>query len=110
MSTIKKYLSLIKFSHSIFAMPFALIGFFIAIAKTSHQVNLNDTIGWRSDVTNFTYWRPLVIKFLLVIFCMVFARSAAKFLSSQRLKAMAALLAKTIQKITRRNFIASGLQ
>ena len=77
MSTIKKYLSLIKFSHSIFAMPFALIGFFIAIEKTSHQVNLNDTIGWRSDVTNFTYWRPLAIKFLLVIFCMVFARSAA---------------------------------
>ena len=26
----RKYLSLIKFSHSIFAMPFALIGFFLA--------------------------------------------------------------------------------
>ncbi|RYZ23540.1 MAG: 4-hydroxybenzoate octaprenyltransferase, partial [Chitinophagaceae bacterium] len=29
MSTIKNYLSLIKFSHTIFAMPFALIGFFL---------------------------------------------------------------------------------
>ncbi|MCH5721206.1 TrmH family RNA methyltransferase [Niabella hibiscisoli] len=28
MSTAKKYLSLIKFSHTIFAMPFAIIGFF----------------------------------------------------------------------------------
>ena len=29
MSTVKKYLSLIKFSHTIFAMPFAMIGFFL---------------------------------------------------------------------------------
>jgi len=54
---IKKYLSLVKFSHTIFAMPFAMIGFFLAI----HQ---NGASG---------YWRPLV----LVILCMVFARSAA---------------------------------
>jgi hypothetical protein len=31
MATIKKYLSLVKFSHTIFAMPFALIGFFLGI-------------------------------------------------------------------------------
>jgi len=29
MSTIKNYFSLVKFSHTIFAMPFALIGFFL---------------------------------------------------------------------------------
>ena len=31
MSKVKSYLSLIKFSHTIFAMPFALIGFFVGI-------------------------------------------------------------------------------
>ncbi|MBT5353580.1 MAG: UbiA family prenyltransferase [Flavobacteriales bacterium] len=50
-----KYLSLIKFSHTIFAMPFALIGFFLA----SHQSNFK--------------WETLTY----VILCMVFARSAA---------------------------------
>ncbi|RYG30209.1 MAG: 4-hydroxybenzoate octaprenyltransferase, partial [Chitinophagaceae bacterium] len=28
---IKKYLSLIKFSHTIFAMPFAMIGFVLGV-------------------------------------------------------------------------------
>jgi 4-hydroxybenzoate polyprenyltransferase len=53
----KKYLSLIKFSHTIFAMPFALIGFFLATRA------MGEGIDW--------------IKFLYVILCMVFARSAA---------------------------------
>jgi 4-hydroxybenzoate polyprenyltransferase len=52
-----KYLSLIKFSHTIFAMPFALIGFFLGM----HHQN-----------TSFHYRL-----FVLVILCMVFARSAA---------------------------------
>ena len=51
----KKYLSLIKFSHTIFAMPFALIGFFLA--TKSNQVE----------------W----ITLLYVVLCMIFARSAA---------------------------------
>ncbi len=50
----KKYFSLIKFSHTIFAMPFALIGFFLA--KT-------DTLEWEI--------------LIYVILCMVFARSSA---------------------------------
>lgn len=28
MNSVKNYLSLVKFSHTIFAMPFAMIGFF----------------------------------------------------------------------------------
>lgn len=56
-SSIYNYLSLIKFSHTIFAMPFALIGFFLGV-KTSHA-----EIIWKL--------------FGLVILCMVFARSAA---------------------------------
>ena len=51
----KKYLSLIKFSHTIFAMPFAFIGFFLATKSYEFE------------------WITLVY----VIFCMVFARSAA---------------------------------
>ncbi len=54
---IQKYLSLIKFSHTIFALPFALIGFGLAI---------------HSGQAHFS-WQILV----LVIACMVFARSAA---------------------------------
>ena len=51
----RKYLSLIKFSHTIFAMPFAFIGFFLATKSYEFE------------------WITLVY----VIFCMVFARSAA---------------------------------
>lgn len=60
MTQIKNYLSLVKFSHTIFAMPFALIGFFLGI----------------NQLSTFSY-QPMVIKFLLVIVCMVAARSAA---------------------------------
>jgi 4-hydroxybenzoate polyprenyltransferase len=53
----KNYLSLIKFSHTIFALPFALIGFFLGITQTGNG------FSW--------------MLFLLVVLCMVFARSAA---------------------------------
>ncbi len=55
--TIQNYLSLVKFSHTIFALPFALIGFFLA--KDNHNQNFNIQL------------------FVCVILCMVFARSAA---------------------------------
>lgn len=55
--SISKYLSLIKFSHTIFALPFALIGFSLAIHSGAAQFSLQ--------------------KFALVMLCMVFARSAA---------------------------------
>jgi 4-hydroxybenzoate polyprenyltransferase len=37
MSTVKNYLSLVKFSHTIFAMPFALIGFVLGIAALKNN-------------------------------------------------------------------------
>jgi 4-hydroxybenzoate polyprenyltransferase len=80
MLAVKKYLSLVKFSHTIFAMPFALIGFFLGILKRPYntgQWNLNDTIGWGNDITNFIALRNNLLKLLLVILCMIFARSAA---------------------------------
>ena len=53
---INQYLSLIKFSHTVFAMPFAMIGFLLAV---KHERYFNTTI------------------FVYMILCMVFARSAA---------------------------------
>lgn len=82
MSKIKNYLSLIKFSHTIFAMPFAMIGFFLGIFSENFwnvagRWNLNRTIGWRRDITNLVFWKIIILKFLLVFLCMIFARSAA---------------------------------
>lgn len=53
----KSYFSLVKFSHTIFAMPFAMTSFFIAVSRQGEGVR----------------WLTL----LLVVLCMVFARSAA---------------------------------
>lgn len=50
------YLSLVKFSHTLFAMPFALVGFTLAVQQ-----------GGRFE--------PLLL--LYVVLCMVFARNAA---------------------------------
>lgn len=78
MSTVKKYLTLIKFSHTIFAMPFALIGFFLGFSGLTithvKQWNLGKTIGWK---TESIYSGDLFIKLVLVVLCMIFARSAA---------------------------------
>jgi len=84
MSKVKSYLSLIKFSHTIFAMPFALIGFFIGILSADYGVwNLNKAIGWDLErpLLNPGFWKfysgVLLTKFILVVLCMIFARSAA---------------------------------
>ncbi len=85
MTEIKKYLSLVKFSHSIFAMPFALIGFFLAILKPQYfdeeGTSVSSYIGWNNNVqgwhTTIYSKEYLLVKFLLVILCMIFARSAA---------------------------------
>ncbi len=73
MSSIKNYLSLIKFSHTIFAMPFAMIGFFLAVFKPPFYGSLNDTLGWSTHYSG----EVMIKKFALVIACMVLARSAA---------------------------------
>ncbi len=59
-----QYLSLIKFSHTVFAMPFAFIGFILGIL----EVNTSN--------------KPLIFAFnwvllIKMVFCMIFARSAA---------------------------------
>ncbi|MEY3679103.1 MAG: hypothetical protein RI924_1244 [Bacteroidota bacterium] len=53
----RKYASLVLLAHSIFAMPFAFIGFFLALNTTNYPFD----------------W----IKLVLMVLCMVFARNAA---------------------------------
>jgi 4-hydroxybenzoate polyprenyltransferase len=54
---IRDYFSLVKFSHTVFALPFALIGFTLGISSEDHHFNLR--------------------LLLLILLCMVFARNAA---------------------------------
>jgi 4-hydroxybenzoate polyprenyltransferase len=54
---IKNYLSLVKFAHTIFALPFALLGFSLATIHNS------DSLSWKL--------------LALVLLCMLFARNAA---------------------------------
>lgn len=82
MSTVKSYLSLVKFSHTIFALPFALIGFFLGAKYWSEITGyFSQTSIYSTDVLA-KYQIPLSlgqigIRFLLVLVCMVTARSAA---------------------------------
>ena len=76
---IKNYLSLVKFSHTIFAMPFALIGFFLGLKNLErirwvkvYQFSELSVFEKSKIFFNHSWWI-----FLLVILCMIFARSAA---------------------------------
>ncbi len=55
--SVRNYFSLIKFSHTVFAMPFALIGFSLAVSTDNYDFSLK--------------------LLLLIILCMIFARNAA---------------------------------
>jgi len=71
MATFKNYLSLIKFSHTIFALPFALIGFFLGLSKQ----NIESQLLNQAQEPFFSSHNMLL--FLFVLGCMVTARSAA---------------------------------
>lgn len=78
MATFRHYLSLIKFSHTIFAMPFAMIGFFLALYKELHNGLFEETGLSKLDRQALHIPAIAVVqKLLLVIACMVCARSAA---------------------------------
>lgn len=57
MNSFKNFFSLIKFSHTVFALPFALAGYFMAVSLPDQYFD----------------WRI----FIPVVMCMVFARTAA---------------------------------
>jgi 4-hydroxybenzoate polyprenyltransferase len=55
--SVRDYFSLVKFRHTVFAMPFALIGFSLAVSKPEFDLSIR--------------------LLLLVILCMIFARNTA---------------------------------
>src|ERR1035437_10819213 len=55
--SVRDYFSLVKFSHTVFAMPFALIGFSLAVSKPELHLSIR--------------------LLLLVILCMIFGRNTA---------------------------------
>jgi 4-hydroxybenzoate polyprenyltransferase len=70
---LNQYLGLIAFSHTVFAMPFAFVGFFIGARRVLYtSESATDELPLQTILT------PTMGKqFLLVLGCMVFARSAA---------------------------------
>jgi 4-hydroxybenzoate polyprenyltransferase len=78
MVKVKNYLSLIKFSHTIFAMPFALIGFFVAVHSFVSLAGVQIGLPYPGEkIVFYSGWKNLLILFVLVIICMITARSAA---------------------------------
>jgi 4-hydroxybenzoate polyprenyltransferase len=64
MQVIRRYASLVTFSHTVFAMPFALIGFGLGIREVMSRGAITDL-------------KSAGMKLFLIILCMVFARNAA---------------------------------
>ena len=64
MNSITKYARLVKFSHTIFAMPFALMSFVYAVTQTQNA----------TAQSNPWWWATLLVQ---VVLCMVFARNVA---------------------------------
>ncbi len=77
----KSYLSLVKFSHTIFAMPFAMIGFALGILY--HLYNkLDPSISYKMYQHSPDILKDITIEFIelklfLVLICMITARNAA---------------------------------
>lgn len=72
MKTIGNYLSLIKFSHTIFALPFALVGFVMGVFFLDDGPSAQTGI---EILVQYAKQHPLV--FVYILACMVFARSSA---------------------------------
>ena len=85
---LSRYLSLVKFSHTIFALPFALIGFTLAVAREPGSFR----------------WYLLV----LMLLCMVFARSAAMAFNRYLDRRFDALNPRTAQREVPAGLIKPG--
>ncbi len=72
MKTIGNYLSLIKFSHTVFALPFAILGFVMGVFFLD---NRSTEASGLEILFQYAKLNPFV--FIYIIGCMVFARSAA---------------------------------
>ena len=77
---VRHYLSLIKFSHTVFALPFALIGFTLGVIKYPHYSGFS--------------W----LTFVEMLMCMVFARTAAMAFNRYLDRSFDALNPRTAQR------------
>jgi len=91
MTKIKNYLSLIKFSHTIFAMPFAMIGFFLPASvrfknfiesfpgSGPYAGDIDPTLKrtFEFDKSAPLSYTEIFIRLGIIILCMILARSAA---------------------------------
>lgn len=82
---INHYFSLIKFSHTIFALPFAMIGFTLGICALNHTIDFN-------------WFKNNIDLFFKVLLCMVFARSAAMAFNRYLDRKIDALNPRTAQR------------
>ena len=86
--SVKNYFSLVKFSHTVFAMPFALIGFSLAVSKPEYELKIR--------------------LLLLVILCMIFARNTAMGFNRIVDKKFDALNPRTSKREIPSGIISSG--
>ena len=86
--SVKNYFSLVKFSHTVFAMPFALIGFSLAVSKPEYELKIR--------------------LLLLVILCMIFARNTAMGFNRLADKKFDALNPRTNKREIPSGIISSG--
>ncbi|RYG01426.1 MAG: 4-hydroxybenzoate octaprenyltransferase [Chitinophagaceae bacterium] len=109
MSKVKNYLSLVKFSHTIFAMPFAMIGFVMAVTYIQSGVS-GPVIPNPDPVAAFTELSAsfIVTKLLLVVGCMIFARSSAMAFNRYLDKNFDALNPRTAIREIPAGIISSG--
>src|SRR4030095_14522911 len=77
MQTVKNYLSLIKFSHTIFAMPFAMIGFCLGLNSSWPGGAWWGPIPPPAVEQSLKIMNSVPLKLGLVVMCMILARSAA---------------------------------
>lgn len=75
MPNVKSYLSLIKFSHTIFAMPFAMVGLFLGFQQWEFDEKGKNLFSVK--LYSIFYGNEFFLVGALVILCMIFARSAA---------------------------------
>jgi 4-hydroxybenzoate polyprenyltransferase len=88
LNSIKNYFSLVKFSHTVFAMPFALIGYSLAVSEPEYSFNIK--------------------LLLLIVLCMIFARNAAMGFNRLADKKFDALNPRTRNREIPSGIIGSG--
>jgi 4-hydroxybenzoate polyprenyltransferase len=86
--SVKNYFSLVKFSHTVFAMPFAMIGFSLAVFRDEIEFSLR--------------------LLLLIILCMIFARNAAMGFNRLADKRFDALNPRTRNREIPAGIVSSG--